>query len=70
MPGRGAIISDDVSDDAWAAFIWNRDNKAGLVREWWCHLPTTFMFVAERNTITDEIVATYPFHAPDRGGDR
>jgi sarcosine oxidase subunit delta len=31
-----------------------------LVREWWCHVPTSFWFIAERNTVTDEIVKTYP----------
>jgi len=47
-------------DDAWAAYVWQRDNRAGVVREWWCHLPTTFWFVAERDTRTDEILRTYP----------
>jgi sarcosine oxidase, subunit delta len=68
--GEVRSSSPAVPDDAWAAFIWNRDNKAGLVREWWCHLPTTFMFVAERNTLTDEIVATYPFGISDEGAEK
>ena len=31
-----------------------------MVREWWCHVPTSFWFIAERNTVTDEILKTYP----------
>ncbi len=30
------------------------------MREWWCHVPTSFWFIAERNTVTDEIIRTYP----------
>jgi sarcosine oxidase subunit delta len=36
------------------------DNPAGRVREWWCHLPTATWFIAERDTVTDEILKTYP----------
>ena len=32
----------------------------GCVREWWCHVPTSYWFIAERNTVTDEILRTYP----------
>ena len=48
-------------DDAeWADHVFNRDNRRGLVREWWCHVPTAYWFVAERDTATDEIVRTCP----------
>ena len=50
----------DVSDDEWADFIWMSNNTAGVVQEWWCHVSTAYWFIAERNTITDEIVTTYP----------
>ena len=36
------------------------ENVAGAVREWWCHVATSYWFIAERNTVTDEILATYP----------
>ena len=32
------------------------NNAAGVIREWWCHVPTTYWFIAERNTVTDEII--------------
>jgi sarcosine oxidase subunit delta len=54
MPGA------DASDRDWGAYVFLENNSAGVVREWWCHLPTSFWFIAERNTLTDEIVRTYP----------
>ncbi len=48
------------SDQEWADYIWFSNNPAGVVREWWCHVPTVYWFIAERNTVTDEIVRTYP----------
>jgi sarcosine oxidase subunit delta len=54
MPGA------EVSDRDWAAYVFIENNKAGVVREWWCHVPTSYWFIAERNTVTDEIIRTYP----------
>ena len=54
MPDPGAL-----DDRAWAEHVWFANNTAGVVREWWCHLPTSFWFIAERNTLTDEILRTY-----------
>ena len=50
----------EASDEAWAEHVWFANNTAGVVREWWCHLPTSFWFIAERDTATDAIVRTYP----------
>ncbi len=49
-----------VSDREWAEYVHIENNTAGVVREWWCHLPTSFWFIAERHTVTDEILRTYP----------
>ncbi len=49
-----------LSDREWADYVFLENNTAGLVREWWCHVPTSFWFIAERNTITDVILKTYP----------
>jgi sarcosine oxidase subunit delta len=49
-----------LSDREWADYVFLENNAAGVVREWWCHVPTSFWFIAERNTVTDEIVKTYP----------
>ena len=48
------------SDEEWAAYVWLEENVAGVVREWWCHVATSYWFIAERNTVTDEILDTYP----------
>ena len=48
------------SDDEWAEYVFLENNTAGIVREWWCHLPTSYWFIAERDTLTDEIIRTYP----------
>lgn len=51
---------NETGNDDWAAFIWMSNNTAGVVREWWCHTATNYWFIAERNTVTDEILKTYP----------
>ncbi len=48
------------SDDEWTEFVWMEENLDGVVREWWCHVATAYWFIAERDTVTDEILATYP----------
>lgn len=48
------------SDEEWAEYVFFDDNPAGVVREWWCHSATSYWFVAERDTVTDEILKTYP----------
>jgi sarcosine oxidase, subunit delta len=47
------------ADNTWASYVWNRRNEAGVVREWWCHLPSTTWFIAERDTTTDRFLKTY-----------
>jgi len=50
----------DLAARDWGAWVFLENNTAGVIREWWCHVPTSFWFIAERNTVTDEIVKTYP----------
>ena len=68
------------SNAEWADHLMMEDNTAGIVREWWCHIASAYWFIAERNTVTDEIIRTYPasemfkqridFDVPDGGGGR
>ena len=51
---------NETSDIDWAEYVWLSNNTAGVVREWWCHVATNYWFIAERNTVTDEILKTYP----------
>ena len=53
-------VDKAVEDKAWADYLFNQDNAAGIVREWWCHSATSYWFIAERHTVTDEIIRTYP----------
>ena len=50
---------DRATSAEWIDYLFMRDNAAGVVREWWYHVPTSFWFIADRNTVTDEIVRTF-----------
>jgi sarcosine oxidase, subunit delta len=58
-PVHEAVDPQGLSDAAWCQYLFHHDNRAGVIREWWRHTPSNTFFVAERNTVTDEIVATY-----------
>lgn len=47
------------SDQDWARYVFNRSGVAAVKREWWCHMPSGYWFIAERDTLTDEFLATY-----------
>ena len=55
MPDHSKSCSRD-----WAEHVFFHHNEAGVVTEWWCHTPTSYWFLAERNTISDEVVRTFP----------
>ena len=61
--GGEVVIEPDpnrCSDDDWADYVFLENNVAGVVREWWCHVPSAYWFIAERDTVSDEILRTYP----------
>ena len=35
------------------------DNPAGPLVEWWRHTPSNTVFLAERDTLTDEVIRTW-----------
>jgi sarcosine oxidase subunit delta len=47
------------SDAQWAHYVFNSENAAGVVREWWMHNASSYWFLAERHTVTDEILRTF-----------
>ena len=47
------------SDKEWADYVFYSDNKAGVVTEWWLHAASGYWFIAERHTVTDDIIRTY-----------
>ena len=52
---------DNYNDREWADYLFMENNTRGVVREWWLHASTSsYWFIAERNTATNEIIKTYP----------
>jgi len=47
------------SDAEWADYVFNSDNIAGVVREWWMHNASSYWFLADRHTVTDQIIRTF-----------
>ncbi len=48
------------SDAEWAKHVFHRSGVPGVKHEWWCHTPSGYWFIAERDTTTDEILQSYP----------
>lgn len=46
------------TDRAWTDYLFIESNIAGEVDEWWLHAPSNYLFVARRNTLSDEILWT------------
>jgi len=81
----GEVVPQPAADadaEQWADWVFMQNNTAGVVREWWLHVTSGYWFIAERDTVRDEILRTYPasevfrermdLNAPDsgmRGGD-
>jgi sarcosine oxidase subunit delta len=63
------VPSTEAGVEAWADYLYLKDNKAGIAREWWYHLPTSYWFIAERDLRSDEILRTYPADQLDKGGE-
>ena len=61
--GEVKPMPDDakLSDREWADYVFCRSGEPGLKKEWWYHIASGTWFIAERNTVTDEIVQTYLF---------
>jgi len=39
--------------------LFYAENPLDVMREWWRHTPSNTILIAERHTVTDQIVATY-----------
>ena len=48
----------------WVDFVFTERNPAGLVREWWIHIATNYVFIVDRDTLTEEIIKTYRVNDP------
>lgn len=52
-----------VDDKTWADYVYNRNGAPGVKLEWWCHTPSTTWFIAQRDTLTDNVLETFLFDA-------
>ena len=49
-----------VSNEEWADYVFLRENKVGVQKEWWYHRAGCGVwFLAERHTKSNEVVKTY-----------
>jgi len=60
--------ADRCTDAEWVAYLFNRDSVPRVKREWWCHTPSGYWFIAERDTARDVFVKTYDAAAASSGG--
>lgn len=55
----------EVNDEAWAEYLFNRENPRGLQYERWCHTyGCNKWFNVARDTVTHDIHAVYEMGAP------
>jgi sarcosine oxidase subunit delta len=47
------------TDEEWADYVFNRSGVPGVKKEWWYHLASGVWFIAERDTVKDEVLRTY-----------
>lgn len=49
-----------LDDRTWADYLYLRENRLGVQREWWYHRAGCGLwFMADRHTKTNEVLATY-----------
>ena len=50
----------EASHEEWVDFVFFKDNKRGVQKEWWYHRSgCQLWFIAERHTHTNEVLKTY-----------
>ena len=57
---RVAPDAQGCSDADWARHVFHRSGVPGVKKEWWCHTPSGYWFIAERDTSSDQFIASYP----------
>lgn len=65
---RAPVDAAACSDSEWAKQVFHRSGIPGVKQEWWCHFPSGYWFIAERDTTTDEFLQTYPTAQLRTGG--
>jgi sarcosine oxidase subunit delta len=47
------------TDAQWADYVFNRSGIPGVKKEWWYHVASGVWFIAERETVHDQVLRTY-----------
>lgn len=50
---------DSCTDAEWSDYVFNRNGDPGVKQEWWLHVPSGVWFIAERNTVSDQVLRTF-----------
>ena len=66
-PLRASPNPDAMGDEDWARHLFRAENAPGVMTEWWRHRASNYVFLAERNIVTDVVLRTFP---PSELGDR
>ncbi|MCB1882902.1 MAG: sarcosine oxidase subunit delta [Geminicoccaceae bacterium] len=49
---------DKASDADWGRYLFFEDNPDGEIVEWWLHAPSSYWFIARRDTRTEAVLET------------
>ena len=52
------------TDAEWTDYVFNRNSVPGIKREWWCHTASGVWFIAERDTVSDQVLRTFLYSKP------
>ena len=58
-PARKAPDPEVASDADWARYLFQAENRPGVVVEWWRHVPSNYFFLAERDIVTNRVLRTF-----------
>jgi sarcosine oxidase subunit delta len=58
-PVRQMPAPDATSDADWARYLFQAENRKGVVVEWWRHVPSNYFFLAERDLVSNEVIRTF-----------
>lgn len=58
-PLRTSPDPEATSDRDWARHLFRAENRPGLMVEWWRHRPSNYVFLAERHTVTNQVLRTF-----------
>lgn len=60
--GEVRVMPDPATSDdaAWSRHVFHRSGVPGVKREWWYHVPSGYWFMLDRDTVTDEVLGSWP----------